>query len=115
MSLDVELYIKVDTGGEHPHSVRLFEANITHNLNKMAGLARIYECLWSPHENGFKTAGDIVPVLEAGIKAMKADPEVFKQLDSPNGWGRYDDFMPWLEKYLAACQQHPKASIWISK
>ena len=40
MSLDIDL---IETS---PHSV--FDANITHNLGKMAGEAGIYEALWHP-------------------------------------------------------------------
>lgn len=51
MSLGVLLYVDVDTGGETLHRVELFEANITHNLNKMAKEVGIYEYLWRPDED----------------------------------------------------------------
>ena len=46
---------------------------------------------------------------------MKNDPERFKVFDSPNGWGLYVHLVPWIEKYLAACIEHPLAKIhtWI--
>ena len=36
MSLDVSLYINVDTGGDKMKRISLFDANITHNLSEMA-------------------------------------------------------------------------------
>jgi hypothetical protein len=111
MSLDVTLYIPVDTGGDEPYAACLYEANITHNLGEMARAAGIYEATWRPNEHGFKTAGDIIPILEAGIDLMESDPVKFEALNSPNGWGKYEHFLPWLEKYLEACKKHPKALI----
>jgi hypothetical protein len=36
-------------------------------------------------------------------------------MDSPNGWGSYEFAMPWIEKFLAACEAHPKALIGVSR
>lgn len=106
MSLDVTLRFKDED---------LFEANITHNLNKMAKEAGVYEACWRPEDINAKKAKDIIPLLESGIQKMKEDPEHFKKFDAPNGWGLYKDFLPWLEKYLAACKSNKKASIKISR
>jgi len=45
MSLDFDIYMDVDTGGDSPHRVYLFEKNITHNLGAMAREAGIYEAI----------------------------------------------------------------------
>lgn len=39
----------------------------------------------------------------------------FRAYDSPNGWGTYDNFVPWLEKYLAACEEYPDAEVRVSR
>lgn len=92
---------------ECPHCGRddTITFNITHNLTKMAIAAKIYQCLWRPEEN--TTALDIILDLTAGIKEMVNDPERFKKFDSPNGWGIYDQFLPWLEQVLKACVNNP--------
>jgi hypothetical protein len=46
---------------------------------------------------------------------MKADPNRFISLNPPNGWGSYDTFLPWLETYLAACEEHPDATVRASR
>jgi precorrin-6x reductase len=46
MSLDIWLEI----------SATPFEANITHNLNRMAEAAGVYKVLWRPEENEIKCA-----------------------------------------------------------
>jgi len=103
----------------HPHTVEdreiLFSANITHNLNKMAMEAGVYEHLWRPDEIDITTAKELIDPLKDGISLMKNDPERFKKLDSPNGWGRYVDFVPWIEKYLNACKESPDAHVEVSR
>lgn len=66
MSLDVALYgperdqpCRCTCGHEHARRERpcLYDANITHNLNRMADEAGIYEHVWRPEEIGVTTAG----------------------------------------------------------
>lgn len=124
MSLDVYLTGKtVDVpcccscGHEHsrPESEEYFHANITHNLNLMAVEAGIYDCVWTPDEHGITKAGQVVDPLEAGIALMKSDPARFMRLNANNGWGTYDNFLPWLERYLTACKANPEASVSVSR
>ena len=107
MSLDVSLTVT--------KPVEVFEANITHNLGEMAEAAGIYAAVWRPEDLAIEFAEQLVPVLEAGINELKANPERFKTLDAKNGWGTYDQFVPWLEKYLAACKENPEAHIGVSR
>ncbi len=112
----------------------VYETNITHNLNIMAQEAGIYEALWRPHQlkpdydknwddaeeyvfekKDITLAKDIIPLLEKGLIDLKARPEYFKTFDSPNGWGLYIHFVPFVEKYLKACKEYPEAIIKISR
>lgn len=92
-----------------------FSANITHNLNKMAQEAGIYDCLWNAEESRFLKASDIILILKKGLDWMKKDPDHFKQFNSENGWGTYDHFVPWIEMVLDACKEYPNSLIRISK
>lgn len=89
----------------------VFSDNYTHNANKMASEAGIYEVVWRPDEVGITHAKQIVEKLEAGIKLMRDEPERFIALQPENGWGSYDSFLPWLERYLKACKAHPEALV----
>lgn len=118
MSLDV--YLTADRMVTCPHCQQdhavstgeeVFSANITHNLNKMADAAGIYQACWRPEEVGIAKAGELIPLLENGIKQLRERPEYFQQYDSANGWGLYVHFLPWLENYLAACKEYPDATI----
>lgn len=107
MSLDVYL-TKVQ-----PCTV--FDQNITHNLGGMAREAGIYEHCWRPEEIGIKVAAQLIGPLQAAIAAMEADPARFEKHNAPNGWGLYEHFVPWLKKYLAACEEFPDAEVHVSR
>ena len=92
-----------------------YSGNITHNLGAMAREAGIYEACWRPEEIGVTKAGQLIEPLRAGIALMKADPERFKKHNSPNGWGLYKHFLPWLEDYLKACESMPEADVSVSR
>ena len=115
MSLGVWLTIKVDTGGEKPHSVELYDGNVTHNLAPMAREAVLYRHLWEPEELGIEKAGDLISPLKVGLSMLREYPEQFKKLNPANGWGNYDGFVIFVAEYLEACIKHPKAIISISK
>ena len=89
----------------------LYSANVTHNLNRMADEAGVYDCCWRPEENGIKKAEQMIAPLEAGIALMRSDPARFEKFNAPNGWGLYEHFLPWLEAYLEACRKYPNAKV----
>lgn len=116
MGVNVYLYVDVDLGGPETKWFDVFSADLTHNLAKMASEAGIYKHIWRPDElPDVKCAGDLIEPLTAGVKAMKEDPERFIALNPPNGWGSYEGFLPWVERYLAACVEAPKALIKVSR
>lgn len=64
--------------------------------------------LWRPEEIGIQKAEECIEPLEKGVNAMLANPSHFRQFDSPNGWGTYDNFLPWCERVLQACRDYPQ-------
>ena len=120
MSLDVHLsrkrWISYDGGITHTEeNEEVYWANITHNLGKMADKAGIYKALWRPEEIDAVFACDIIEIVERGLTDLKDDPAYFKKFDSPNGWGKYDHFVPFVEKYLEALKKYSQAIINISR
>ena len=81
----------------------------------MADKAGLYEALWRPEDIGARVAEDIIDVVEVGLKDIKARPEYFKQFNASNGWGVYTDFVPFVEKYLKALKDYPKAVIRVDR
>ena len=138
MSLDVSLnrikYVSYDMETFTPENEQLFWANITHNLGKMADEAGIYEALWRPYmlhkdykhfdiydeEYEFEKsvtiyAKDIVDIVEKGLKKMKENPQHYAKFNSPNGWGTYENFVPWIEKYLEALKEYPESIVEVDR
>lgn len=107
MSLD--FYLK-DADGAY-----LFDANITHNLNKMADEAGIYQVLWRPEEIEVEFAAQVVPILREGLCKLVSDPAYYKQFNAANGWGLYEHFVPFCIKVLEACQANPDAIVEVSR
>ena len=120
MSLDVHLmrekWVSYDKGKTlTEENEEVYWANITHNLGEMADKAGIYYALWRPEEIGKTKASEIIELLEKGLNDLKSRPEYFEQFNSPNGWGMYKNFVPFVEKYLDACKQFPESIIEISR
>lgn len=125
MSLDVHLTSGPDRIEPCPHCdgkgfwdrgpEEVFWANITHNLNEMADAAGIYEACWRPETIGITKAGQLIPLLTAGLERLRADPAKYEQYNAPNGWGLYKHFVPWVEKYLRACEEYPEADVRVSR
>ncbi|MFC5505313.1 hypothetical protein [Bosea massiliensis] len=96
---------------ESEPSPYVFTANITHNLNKMATAAGIYQHLWRPEEIGITEARQLVEPLEEGMKRLRADPEHFKTFNAPNGWGKYENLIAFVDDYVRACKAFPSAEV----
>ena len=113
----------------------IYSSNITHNLGTMAKEAGLYEALWRPYricieniiqidydnityeeENDIEDmwtvlASDIIYYIEQGLYELKSYKKLYKRFDSPNGWGVYDDFVPFVEEYLEALKANPDGII----
>lgn len=107
MSYDIDLCI--DTGAPEPHRLDICW-NFTSNVSRMwrtagADLA----------EFDGKPTAECTPILEAAIAEMRANPDKYRAMDSPNGWGTYDHLMPRLDYLLACMKTHPKTTVYVSR
>jgi len=80
----------------------------------MAKEAGIYQHLWRPKDVDISTADQLIEPLKEGLSKLKADPDRYKKFNSPNGWGMYEHFVPFVEEYLRACEANPDATIEVS-
>jgi hypothetical protein len=107
MSLDVHL--------EDENGNDLYWRNITHNLNKMAGTAGIYEALWRPEEIGITTAHQLIEPISKGIAFLAMHRHLCEQDNPPNGWGNWQGLYDFCCDYLKACTAHPLAAVRVSR
>ena len=120
MSLDISLYRSYQISYDEGKTVQdkeecVYNVNITHSLREIAKKAFIYKHLWRPEGLGFIKAGELIEGLEKGLKELKGNPEYYKKFNSPNGWGMYEHFVPFVGEYLNACKEYPNAIICISR
>lgn len=94
-----------------PDGDEYYSRNITHNLGRMAEAAGVYKVLWRPEENGFKTGKDCIEVLSKGLIELLTHKDRYEAMDSPNGWGLYKDFIPFVQDVLVACAEFPDARV----
>lgn len=95
-------------------SEEVFRRNITHNLGGMANEAGIYEALWHPNLNGQAKAKDILPILKSGLSDLLTRPEHYEKFNSKNGWGMYENFVPFVKAVVEACEANPSALVMTS-
>lgn len=93
-----------------------YDANITHNLNKMAAAVGLYIPLWRPEEGGYKLAMDLFAPLNEGIaKLLARGKDELRQYEPRNGWGTYENLLSFATQYLEACKANPDAEISVSR
>ena len=136
MGLDVYLVKKVwETEDFETFTNRedeYYHGKITHNLWKMAKACGLYNILWYPYRL-FRTefaneneemeyeshceiqAIQLIEPMERGLKELKSNPAKYKTYNSENGWGLYEHFLPFVEKYLEACKQYPDLLVRVDK
>lgn len=107
MSLDVYLLALRPT--------LVWERNMTHNLNKMAEAAGVYQHLWRPDEIGITKAAELIEPLSAGLAKLRADPDHYRAFNPENGWGSYAGLVEFVAQYLGACKADPDAEISVSR
>lgn len=93
----------------------VFDANLTHNLTKMADKADLYKVLWRCDEYGINMAEDLIEHLEAGLSNLIKNKEELEELSPSNGWGTYGGLLKVVCSYLSACHKYPKARIELSR
>jgi len=92
-------------------NAKLASHNVTHNLNKMAEAVGLYQILWRPKEVDITVASQMIALLEKAIKELEANPEKYKVINPPNGWGNYDIFVSFCRSVLRTCHENPDAVI----
>lgn len=94
-------------------SSEVYSANYTHNIISIAKEVDLYYPIWRPEEMNppIAYAKDLVSLLLSGIERMRTHKDSLVLLNPKNGWGSYETFLPWVEKYIQACQDYPEAVI----
>jgi hypothetical protein len=81
----------------------------------MADAAGIYKALWRPEEIDAVYAKDISAIVDEGLIKLVLNPTEYRKYDSPNGWGMYDHFVPFVMAYAEALRNNPDAVIRVGR
>jgi len=110
MSLDIwcEIPSRVCIHCGHDQGQSGNSYNMTHNVVPMWEKAGCRDALY---ESEGKMVKDVLPDLERGLSAMEADPEGFKKLDSPNGWGIYWHALGFLQDVVRDFRAAPSDAV----
>ncbi len=103
--MSYDIYLEIETGGAEPATVGR-EFNMTSNVAPMwrhagANLA----------EFDGKTAGAMGPLLDAAIVRMMVNPDTYRAMDPPNGWGDYEGCLEFLRELRDEFNRHPNATV----
>jgi hypothetical protein len=111
MSLD--LYLHVDTGRGEEVQIVHSDLNATHNLNPM--WTEIWGMTLGQLLTDLPSCAQSYPALNAGLKYMRTNPEIFKALNPDNGWGSYEGALAFLTRVTDLAYQHPLCTWGVSR
>ena len=133
MGVSVTLYKICDAGQQYEkdtpwwskHYFEFFNGGTTHNLIEMAEQAGLYNAIWRPYKL-FNLSDDeeysreifaknLIDALQLGYDKLLNNPSYYIQYNSSNGWGTYDNFISFVERYLSACKKYPLAIVDVSR
>ena len=81
--------------------------NLTYNLSPMLRAAGM------PAWQDFigMCAGDAGPIWQKVADELRADPDKYKAMNPPNGWGDYEGAVEVISALAAACARYPDATV----
>lgn len=91
-----------------------WDSNTTNNLYHMANESGM-GCIWDPEKFHVKTASDLVGPLTNGVAELLARPGYYRRFSAANGWGTYEQFVPWVQGLLEACKNYPHYTVKVSR
>jgi len=108
-----DVYLEIDTGGPHRAAVTDTQSP-TYNIGPM-----LREALGVKMQRGDGSvpcldgmlASEALPLVRKALDVMAAEPDRFKAMNPPNGWGSYDNAVEFLRWLHDACMDHPKATV----
>lgn len=108
--MSYDIYLDIDTGAGEPQTV-VEIGNYTSNAAPMwreaLGGRRLRDYHGAPCS---EAAG---PLADA-VKRMEADPDKYRGMNPPNGWGDYEGALRYLRTLAEACAEHSKCTIYVS-
>lgn len=105
------VYMEIDTGGPEPYKIDDDYLNYTYNVSPM-----YYDAIGEHGLRGLHgmTGEEAADALLSAELRLSDDPEKYKAMNPPNGWGDYEGAKNFLHRIRMMCEAHPKALLVIS-
>jgi hypothetical protein len=58
-----------------------------------------------------ENAGEVLPRLRRAVADMQDRPKAYSAMNPENGWGNSEITLEFLERFVAECASHPKATV----
>lgn len=99
MSVDAHIEVEIDGEWEYLDDTWI---NYTHNLSPM------YREAGFPHWTDYDGApvSEFAGVIRGALDRMEGNPERFRALNPPNGWGTYEGALDVLRQMYRSCRLH---------
>lgn len=107
--MSYDIHLEINCGVPEHNAVVWDDWNYTSNCAPMWRAAGADLAEFDGH-----TAQECTAVLEMAVGELKANPEKYKKMDSPNGWGKYENLVPRLDVLLDAFRLYPKATVCVN-
>lgn len=85
--------------------------NTTHNHNRLADALGVYTLLWNKDGKTDVKAAELIEPLEKACEELKRNMKDYRQYDAPNGWGKCEDFLRFMEDVLNCCRTYPETLV----
>ena len=109
--MSYDIWLEIDTGTGEMHEV-VEIGNMTSNVAPMWRKAMPPDGLAGL--DGRRCA-DVIGDLQVAVEVMEKYPDVYRELNPPNGWGDYESALEYLTRMRDMAQQHPACTIRISR
>ena len=106
MSYDIDITVQHPDGYASGFEV----GNITYNVSRMVLEACGVTYRWF---DGMECA-KALPILHFAWRNLKRNPPHFRRFEPDNGWGTYEQFMPYMTRFYAMARLHPTGIIRVS-
>lgn len=109
--MSYDIWLAIDTGVREASVEEV--GNMTSNVSPMWAKALGFP-LGDLHG---RIAGECIADLERAVSHIRHPDHRrdYEAMNPPNGWGNHDGAARYLETLLAACRDHPKTTIRISR
>ncbi len=105
--MSADYWLEIDTGGPKPVHLGNYEWNCTYNLGPMLRAAGFPD--WILLDGA--QASDAAGMLDNVSRTLRSDPEKFRAMNPPNGWGDYEGAIEFVESMRDGCAANPRATI----